>query len=97
MSRIWYHGSPMELTVLRVQSTITADRHLAEVFSHKPSLVSMADNGTIRHDGARPGYLYRIDEPIGPDDLYAHPRSAMPAGVEWRAPERAPVATCVWP
>ena len=51
----WYHGSPLELRVLREGSTITQDRHLATVFSHKPTVVSMEDDGRLRHNGTQPG------------------------------------------
>jgi hypothetical protein len=30
-----------------------------------------------------PGYLYRIDEPVGPEDVTPHPRTTMPPGLEW--------------
>ena len=79
----WYHGSPLQLTVLREGSTITQDRHLAEVFSHKPQKVSMSDDGTIKHSGVQPGLLYRVAEEVGPGDVYPHPNSSMAPGVEW--------------
>lgn len=81
--RTWYHGSPFELTVLRVGSTITQDRDLARVFSHKPEIVSVADDGHIKHTGEMPGFLYRVAEEVGPDDVYPHPRSSMQPGKEW--------------
>ncbi len=79
----WYHGSPLELTVLREGSTITRWRDLARVFSHKPAVVSVSDARHIRHNGTRPGYLYAIDEPLGPDDVRPHPRTTMAPGDEW--------------
>jgi hypothetical protein len=79
----WYHGSPLELTHLREGSTITQDRHLAEVFSTKPAIVSIGDDGSIKHTGQMPGFLYRIAEPVAPEDAYAHPRTTMPPGKEW--------------
>lgn len=79
----WYHGFPFELLVLRKESTVTQNRDLARVFSHKPSIVSVSDEGTIQHDGIQAGYLYRIDEPAGPGDVYPHPRSTMGPGQEW--------------
>jgi 2'-5' RNA ligase len=79
----WYHGSPLELTSLREGSTITQDRHLAEVFSHKPAMVCIDDDGSIKHTGRLPGFLYRIAEPVAPEDAYAHPRTTMPPGKEW--------------
>jgi hypothetical protein len=82
-SETWYHGSPLQLTTLRAGSTITRDRDVARVFSHKPPLVSMSDDGTIHHTGTTPGYLYRIDEPLRPEDLTPHPRTTMQPGLEW--------------
>jgi hypothetical protein len=82
-SETWYHGSPLQLTILRAGSTITRDREVARVFSHKPPIVSIDDDGTIRHTGTAPGYLYRIDEPLGPGDVYPHPRTTMQPGLEW--------------
>ncbi len=79
----WYHGSPLELTAIRAGSTITHDRDLARVFSHNPPIVSMEDDGAIRHTGTLPGYLYRIAEPVGAEDVYAHSNSSMPPGAEW--------------
>ena len=56
----WYHGSPLQLKRLRAGSTITQDRDLARVFSHKPSLVSQ---GTPADRAANPdeGVLHRQD------------------------------------
>jgi hypothetical protein len=82
-NQTWYHGSPYKLTSIRAGSTITQDRDLARVFSHKPPIVSMGDDGTLRHTGTLPGYLYRIDEPVAPEDVTPHPRSSMPPGAEW--------------
>ncbi|MFO7167915.1 MAG: hypothetical protein DIU80_007775 [Chloroflexota bacterium] len=83
----WYHGSPLLLTELRAGSTITQDRDLARVFSHKPAVVSqdVAEDGrrTILHTGEQPGYLYRIAEPVGPEDVRPHPRTTMEPGQEW--------------
>ena len=80
---IWYHGSPYELNSIRAGSTITHDRDLARVFSHKPPVVSMADDGAIQHTGTTPGYLYRVGEPVGAEDVTPHPNSSMPPGKEW--------------
>ena len=79
----WYHGSPLELRVLREGSTITQDRHLATVFSHKPTVVSMEDDGRLRHNGTQPGFLYRIAEPVTAEDVIPHPRTTMKPGDEW--------------
>lgn len=80
---IWYHGSPYELTELAAGSTITPDRDLARAFSHKPTLVCIDDDGAIRHNGTRTGILYQVDEPLAPGDVYPHPRTTMPEGLEW--------------
>jgi len=82
----WFHGSPYKLEVLRPGSTITPKRRLARIFSHKPTLVSMEDDGSILHDGVLPGYLHRIDEPVTPDDVRPHPCSAMDPNLEWLTP-----------
>ena len=79
----WYHGTPLQLCVLREGSTITQDRHLAEVFSHKPEIVSVNGDGSIKHTGTLPGYLYCIDEQVEDGDIYPHPNSAMSPGKEW--------------
>jgi len=81
-SKPWYHGSPLQLTVLRAGSTMTQRRDLARVFSHKPPLVSIGDDGLLQHNGTQPGYLYEIDEPVGPDDVVPHPRTTMGPGDE---------------
>lgn len=79
----WYHGSPFALTMLRVGSTITQRCDLARIFSHKPSIVSIADDGRVKHNGTQPGYLYLIDEAVAPEDVEAHPRTTMGPGDEW--------------
>jgi hypothetical protein len=79
----WYHGSPERLVSLRCGSTVTQDRTLAEVFSHKPTVVSVSDTGEIKHNGTAAGFLYAIAEELGPADLFPHPRSTMDAGKEW--------------
>ncbi|MDF2524169.1 MAG: hypothetical protein K0R31_1810 [Clostridiales bacterium] len=81
---IWYHGSPAVLTELRVGSTITMHYYLACVFSHKPSFVSMDDDGIVKHNGREDGLLYIIDEPVDVnEDVEPHPRSTMGEGQEW--------------
>ncbi|MGQ9514997.1 MAG: hypothetical protein ACUVTL_08135 [Thermoproteota archaeon] len=79
----WYHGSPLELVVTRRGSTVTQDRELARIFSHKPTIVSISDDGRIKHDGKIPGFLYCIDEDIGVGDLHPHPHSSIGLGKEW--------------
>lgn len=86
-SKTWYHGSPMQLESLRPGSTITQDKDLARVFSHKPAIVSQwVDEQQIRrlrHTGEQPGYLYRIVEEVRAEDVTPHPRTAMEPGQEW--------------
>ena len=84
--RPWYHGSPLQLDELLEGSTITQRMDLARIFSHKPAIVSIDDDGPewrLRHNGVLPGYLYRIAEPVTPDDVYPHPHTSMPPGAEW--------------
>lgn len=84
--KTWYHGSPAKLSKLRSGSTISANRDLARIFSHKPSLVvqdyDAQGNMLIKHSGHQAGWLYRIAEPVQPEDLLPHPRSSMEAGQE---------------
>ena len=81
---IWYHGSPCEIDMLLPDSTVTPWRALAEAFSHKPPMLSIDDDGTITHNGAAFGYLYRIAEPVVPGrDVVAHPRSSMGKNLEY--------------
>ena len=96
----WYHGSPLYLERLHVGSSITQDRDLARVFSHKPSLVSRSTR-SIKHSGEVPGYLYRVVDEIGPKDAYPHPTTAIEPGHEWltsrelRVELIGPTAVCV--
>lgn len=79
----WYHGTPLSLVALREGSTITQKRELARIFSHKPAIVCISDDGQIRHNGTIPGYLYTIAEIIGLGDVVPHPRTTMAPGDEW--------------
>lgn len=79
----WFHGTPLDLTVLRSGSSVTQNRGLARVFSFKPTVVSISDGGEIMHNGQRSGILYRLAGPIADKDMVPHARSAMPAGLEW--------------
>jgi hypothetical protein len=83
VSDAWYHGSPLELTILRRGSTVTQSRNLARAFSHKPTILSITDEGHIQHNGTAPGFLYQIDEAIRPGDVEPHPRTTMDPGLEW--------------
>lgn len=82
-SRTWYHGSQQPLAVLRVDSSITQNRDLASAFSHRPSLLSVSDDGKVKHNGTTPGYLYFVCEEIRPEDIYPHPHPANLHRWEW--------------
>jgi hypothetical protein len=82
-SKSWYHGSPLELEEIRKGSTITQDRDLARVFSHKPTLVSISDDGSIKHNGKERGFLYRIAETVRAGDVHPHPQTSVEYGKEW--------------
>lgn len=79
----WYHGSQQELTTVRVGSSITQNREIARIFSHRPSILSMEDDGTFRHTGTVYGYLYIVDEAINPADVYPHPHPINASKWEW--------------
>jgi hypothetical protein len=79
--KIWFHGSPLDLDTLRKGSTITQIEKLAQVFSHKPSIVSVSDDGDIKHNGKLEGRVYRIADEVTADDIFKHPRSST--GWEW--------------
>ncbi len=73
----WYHGSPLELTVLRAGSMVTPFIGVARAFSHKPSLLSFGDTpDSVKHNGTQPGVLYAIDEGITAADLEILPGTA---------------------
>lgn len=81
----WYHGSNLELSVLRTGSTITQWKELAVAFSSKPTALEYDEVfGAISHNGVEKGILYIIDEPVEiGTDITPHPRSTMDAGVEY--------------
>ena len=79
----WYHGSQQELTTLRVGSSITQDKTVAKAFSHRPSLLTMSEGGTVKHDGVTSGYLYTVADEIGPDDVHLHPHPVNATRWEW--------------
>lgn len=85
--RPWYHGTPLILQSIRAGSTVTQDRELARVFSHKPSLVSLDTNDAgerrIKHSGGEAGFLYRIAEDVSEPDIYPHPITSLEPGEEW--------------
>lgn len=80
----WYHGSPAKITELRTGNTITRHYNLACIFSHKPPILSINDEGIIKHNGRENGLLYIIDEPIDlMEDIEPHPRTTMGEEMEW--------------
>ena len=79
----WYHGSQQELTTLRIGSSITQNRNVAKAFSHKPSLLTQSEGGTVKHDGVTPGYLYIVADKIGPEDVRPHPHPVNVTRWEW--------------
>ena len=81
----WYHGSQQPLTVLRTGSSITRNGELARAFSHQPSLLSLSEDGSVKHDGTTNGYLYLIAEEVRPEDVSPHPHPANAARWEWLA------------
>jgi fermentation-respiration switch protein FrsA (DUF1100 family) len=81
--RPWFHGSPYRFSVLRKGSTVTQDEELARALSHEPSIVSVSDDGIIKHDGKKSGFLYRIAEDVFPEDVQPHLGPTMQPGEEW--------------
>ena len=85
-SKTWFHGSPERLDSLRPGASITQNRRLAEAFSHKPSFVSIGDDGSIRHDGSRQGWLHVVAETVTARDIRPYPPGEhLPPGEEWLA------------
>ncbi|MCL2409193.1 MAG: hypothetical protein FWC96_06205 [Oscillospiraceae bacterium] len=85
MNKIWYHGSNLELDILREGSTITQWKELAEAFATKPTMLEYSEIfSLISHNGIEKGILYIIDEPLKMDvDVYQHPRTTMDKGIEF--------------
>ena len=69
--KCWFHGSPEELSALRVGSWVTPFREFAKAFSQKPSRVTATgdDLANVRHDGKVAGFLYVVAEPLADQDL----------------------------
>ena len=78
----WFHGSPSELETLRKGSSITQIEKLAQAFSSKPSIVSVSDDGKIKHNGKSKGRIYKVTGRVTTDAIYEHPRSSV-KGCEW--------------
>lgn len=79
----WFHGSPLRLETLCKGSSITQLEKLARAFSTRPAIVSVSDDGTIRHNGKGKGLIYQIIDIVTPDDIYKHPKTTMDEGWEW--------------
>ena len=81
---VWYHGSNKRFDILHEGSTITQWQALAEAFSHKPTVLSYEDDGSIWHNGTAKGFLYIIDEPIiNGVDIHSHPTTTMDENAEF--------------
>lgn len=80
---VWFHGSPVKLEKLCKGSSITHLEKLARAFSTKPTIVSVSDDGSIRHNGKEKGYIYQIIDMVTPDDIYKHPATTMDEDWEW--------------
>ena len=87
----WFHGSPQKLHTLLTGSTITPVKTLARAFSHKPEILSfeVAEKSsigkrccTIKHDGVKHGYLYRVMVEDPSIDIIQHPESNAAQGDE---------------
>ncbi len=79
---IWFHGSSLKLDTLRKGSSITQIEKLAQAFSSKPSMISVSDDGKIKHNGKLKGRVYKVADQVTTDDIYEHPRSSI-KGWEW--------------
>ena len=81
----WFHGSPQQLLILRAGSTITQNKELARIFSHKPAIVTGDEsNGHWKHTGpVTQGFLYRIIGKITERDIVPVPHSSLSPGTEW--------------
>lgn len=83
MKILYYHGSPFILEYVKKGCDITPNINLAEAFSHKPTRLSIDDNGNIYHNGTTNGYLYVLDEEIKEGiDMIQHPNSSFMKGDE---------------
>ena len=79
----WFHGSQQRLVSLCAGSSITQQIAIARAFSHRPTVVSLFNDGRVKHDGSLPGYLYVVDAAITPDDVYPHPHPINASKWEW--------------
>lgn len=89
----WFHGNPERIETLPVGATVTPIAALARAFAHKPGKVEFnvafgedgAQTVTIRHTGARPGFLYRVQVADPVAQLEPRPKSPMAEGEEMLA------------
>ena len=79
----WFHGSPFFLKKLRKGSSITQNEKLAQAFSTKPTIVSVSDDGSIRHNGKEKGQVYKIIDTVTSNDIHQHPATMMNEEWEW--------------
>lgn len=79
----WYHGSQQELAILRTGSSITQNRDIARIFAHRPTITSIEDDGSMKHNGTARGYLHLVDEPLTADDVEPHPHPINASRWEW--------------
>lgn len=79
----WYHGTHCEIDYLNKGNTITQNYDLARIFSYKPSIILFCDDGSIKHNGKKDGFIYIIDEEVRDGDVIPHPHTTMPKGEEW--------------
>lgn len=81
---VWYHGSNVIFSQLRKGSTVTQWKELAEAFSHRPTYLCYDDQGRIKHNGMKTGYLFVIDEPIQIGiDVCPVPKTTMDKNAEF--------------
>jgi hypothetical protein len=66
----WYHGSPYELTTIHKGGTITKNKDLARIFSHKPPCVSIDDNCHMKHNGSNEGHATVLNYLLKTNKLY---------------------------
>jgi hypothetical protein len=79
----WFHGSPLELEILQKGSSITQIEKMAQVFSTRPDMISVSDEGKVKHNGKLTGRVYKIAGRVAANDIYKHPRSSWKKGWEW--------------
>jgi len=77
------HGTMVHPLSLRFSEKGARSHRVANWQWHFPTVVSISDDGKIKHDGRAPGFLYCIAEDIGPRDIHPHPHSSIEYGKEW--------------